>query len=90
MLSIINKKEALSSIFSATNGLCEVYSDVDYSFEHEICNFTIYGKDVDVTLLLFRLNFILNEKVHLYSTEDAMSTALSGKKIIWREGRWYV
>lgn len=90
MSSVIERKDKLDKLFSGTDGLCEVYADITYNLEVTNIKFVFFGKNVSTPLLYNRLCSLGWYDVHMYYTEDSMSPALKGKKIIWREGRWYL
>ena len=84
------KKEALGEIFNSTDGLIEVYSDLDFNLASKEATFIAYGTDVPVTLLLYRILDIGWFDLKLYKTSDPFASMLKGKKIIWRKGKWYI
>lgn len=90
MHSLIKRQHDLGVLFSNTKGLCEVYADLDYTFASPCVKFILLGKDVNTVMFLDKLLLLCTDDTKIYYTEDSLDLALQGKKIIWREGKWYL
>lgn len=90
MHSVIGRKQKLGELFSNTEGLREVYADVTYDFTEPSIVFTLLGKNVNTSKLLFQLCDLGASETVIYYTEDSLDLAIAGKKIIWRDNVWYL
>ena len=92
MSSVIHREKTLSELFSKNSGIVEVYADLDFALRDDFASLYILHKsDVNTALFLFELFKLYgSNKVKVYFTKSPLSLMLCNKRIIWREGRWYI
>lgn len=91
MLSIINKREELGNVFKSLEHVVEVYADTTFNMEHELVDFVLLCKlPINSSKALYDVNKCFDMLVRIYVVYDAYSALLKDKRIIWREGVWYV
>lgn len=91
MLSVINKKQEFSNLLQSLGNVVEVYSTLDFSmFDTEAMIVFLIKRSINSTRALFTLNKLFTDGVRFYIVRDQYSAILSGKRIVWKEGVWYV
>lgn len=92
MSSVINREKTLSELFSKNKGIAEVYADLDFTLRDDFVSLYILHKhDVNSVAMLFELYKLYgSSNVNIYLTTDPLSLTLYNKRIIWKEGRWYI
>lgn len=91
MLSLINKQFEFNKTLLELEHVVEVYASPNFSMSHEAAEFVLLCKlPINVPKSLFEISALFELDVKVYVVYDAYSALLKDKRIIWREGVWYV
>lgn len=91
MLSLINKQQKFGKALKDLEHVVEVYASPDFDMSRESEDFILLCKlPINVTKALYSINALFELHVNVYVVYDAYSALLRDKRIIWREGVWYV
>ena len=91
MLGVIRKQQLLSEIFRNAESLTEVYVDSDFSMEHTYAVFYMLYKSKPDTLSMFRkLSDVYGDNFRFYVSQNMQDIMFENKKLLWREGTWYL
>lgn len=91
MLGVIHKQKLLSEIFSKAVNLTEVYVDEDFNLEHWQASFyLLYKGQPDVLYMHQKLIGVYNNRFKIYTAQSYQNIMFEGKKLLWREGKWYL
>lgn len=90
LVSVINREYVLSKIFKDCN-VHEVYADVNYTLELDKPNIAILTGKMEYKAALFNAVYSVYPNIDSCSiTSNPKHPVLTGKKIIYRDGVWYV
>lgn len=89
MQAIIYSRYILSSIFERYK-VHEVYSDPDFSFADEYAKFYVLVRNMDNIVAIHKEVSTLYEQGGCFITKNPHDLMFEGKKIIYRDGAWYV
>lgn len=91
MLGVIRKQQLLGEIFRDAENLTEVYVDSDFSMEHVQAIFYMLYKNKPDTLFMFRkLSDVYVDNFRFYVSQNMQDIMFENKKLLWREGTWYL
>lgn len=90
MFSVIKRRSDVEQILASEPNIIELYARPDFSFyESKVDLYILHKHDINTVKLLYQLSEVF-DSVNIYPVKDSLSALLAGKRIIWKEGTWYI
>ena len=90
MRSYIARNTALFDFFNNLHGLVEVYADTTCTeLTEDLTFYFLLNAPIDVPRVLDKLQEICGNTIKFYATDKSHSLMFYGKRIIWRDKKWY-
>lgn len=91
MYGEINKQYYMGEHLTSLRFVKEVYADPKFDFaQHSAAFVLLCSQEIPAQNVLYRLSELFAEEVRVYVVYDQYSALLKDKRIIWREGVWYL
>lgn len=91
MYGVINKQHLMQQLFESLEHVKEVYVDEHFDLSDDTAQFTLLcSHEIATHKVLYSLQKLFTGTVRVYVVYDAYSALLRDKRIMWREGVWYL
>lgn len=91
MSGVISRHSHLNEVFDKYINVGEVYASMDFSLEDTTAAFYIFSNTLlDTARIFHKVQQGYNNLIKVYTTKDPLDPMFINKRIIWKNGVWYL